>query len=287
MQTPIVPALVIRREYAAPPDRVYEAWTNPQLAKQFLCPEGMSVGDVSMDVRVGGAYKIEMLTPQGEPYIAYGVYREVVPPSRLSMTWKWQEDSPQEEHETLLTLEFNALGSGTEFILTHERLSSLESRNNHEHGWTSMLRKLYALGGSAVTSVEVAAPPQRVFDALASKEITQWWVRPGIFDTREWSGEVRSGGRWHASGVGRGQPYSIEGEFLEVRAPEKLVHTWQPVGNAAAQTTVTYELQPTEDGTRVMLHHDGFTSTDACLNTLAGWETSFERLSELFASGRN
>jgi hypothetical protein len=37
-------------------------------------------------------------------------------------------------------------------------------------------------------------PAERVFQALASEEIITWWARPGVFDTREWSGEVRVGG---------------------------------------------------------------------------------------------
>jgi uncharacterized protein YndB with AHSA1/START domain len=45
--------------------------------------------------------------------------------------------------------------------------------------------------GLVLASVEVAAAPERVFQALASKEITDWWVRPGVFDTREWTGDVR------------------------------------------------------------------------------------------------
>jgi len=67
--------------------------------------------------------------------------------------------------------------------------------------------------GLVLASVEVAASPQRVFQALASNEITGWWVRPGVFDTREWTGDVRAGGRWRASGMARGQPYVQEGEF--------------------------------------------------------------------------
>jgi uncharacterized protein YndB with AHSA1/START domain len=65
--------------------------------------------------------------------------------------------------------------------------------------------------GFVLTSVEVAASPERVFRALASNEITQWWVRPGVFDTREWIGDVRAGGRWRASGMTRGEPYVQEG----------------------------------------------------------------------------
>ena len=42
--------------------------------------------------------------------------------------------------------------------------------------------------GQLLASVEIAAPPERVFRALVSEEIRAWWVRPGVFDTREWAG---------------------------------------------------------------------------------------------------
>src|SRR5262245_24231214 len=97
---------------------------------------------------------------------------------------------------------------------------------------------------SIVATVEIVAPPERVFRALSSREIVDWWVRPGVFDTREWSGDVRVGGRWRASGIGRGRPYALEGEFLEVDPPRKLVHTWHPVGSPDAPSTVTYIVEP-------------------------------------------
>ena len=42
--------------------------------------------------------------------------------------------------------------------------------------------------------VEIAALPERVFRALSSKEIVNWWVRPGVFRTTEWIGDARE--RW-------------------------------------------------------------------------------------------
>jgi uncharacterized protein YndB with AHSA1/START domain len=137
--------------------------------------------------------------------------------------------------------------------------------------------------GSILASVEIAAPPERVFRALASKEIVDWWVRPGVFDTREWTGDVRVGGRWRASGVGKGQPYVLEGEFTEIDPPRTLVHTWHSVGKPGAPTTVTYLLEGVDGGTRITLRHSGFTSPQVCTNTCIGWETSFERLVESLA----
>ncbi len=40
--------------------------------------------------------------------------------------------------------------------------------------------------GFILATVEVDADPERVFQALASPEVTDWWVRPGVFDTRAW-----------------------------------------------------------------------------------------------------
>ena len=56
--------------------------------------------------------------------------------------------------------------------------------------------------GRVVASVELAVGPERVFQALASRDVIDWWVNPGVFDTREWTGDVRPGGRWRAAGGG-------------------------------------------------------------------------------------
>ena len=130
--------------------------------------------------------------------------------------------------------------------------------------------------------VDLAASPERVFRALASKEVCDWWVRPGIFDTREWTGDVRPGGHWHATGIGKGDnPYALEGEFLEVDSPRKLVHTWHLVGTPSAPTTASYTLEKIAGGTRLTFNHSGFVSPEASANTKIGWETSFARLVEI------
>ncbi|MEO6798280.1 MAG: SRPBCC domain-containing protein [Candidatus Dormibacter sp.] len=138
--------------------------------------------------------------------------------------------------------------------------------------------------GLILATVEIAVPPERVFRALVSEEICNWWVRPGVFDTREWTGEVRVGGRWRASGVGKGGPYALEGEFLEIDPTRKLVHTWHTVGTPGAPTAVSYLLEEIEDGTRITLRHSGFTSRPASMGVAIGWETSFQRLEEILGA---
>ena len=143
-QTPTstVPALVIRRTFKAPRERVFAAWTTPETLRQFMGPGDVKVGEVDADVRAGGKYRIVMMHADGELLPVHGVYKEVRPPERLVMTWTWEEDDPAEERETLLTLDFLDRNGDTELVLTHENLRSEESRANHEHGWTAILDQL-------------------------------------------------------------------------------------------------------------------------------------------------
>jgi uncharacterized protein YndB with AHSA1/START domain len=137
--------------------------------------------------------------------------------------------------------------------------------------------------GHVLAAVDIAAAPERVFATIASDEITKWWVRPGIFDTRTWTGDVRRGGRWQAAGMTRGQPYVQEGEFLEVESPRRLVHTWDGLGEPGLPSTVTYVLEPIDSGTRLTLRHAGFASRERCNAFALGWETSLERLAQVLA----
>ncbi len=140
------------------------------------------------------------------------------------------------------------------------------------------------VGGEVIASVEIAAAPARVFQALTSREIVDWWVREGVFDTREWSGDVRVGGRWRTTGVARGQTYALEGEYLEVDPPRKLVHTWQGVGAAGKPSIVTYVLEPIDGGTRIMLRHSGIVAPDGGEGINAGWRTACQKLADMLAA---
>ena len=145
MHTTSVPALVLRRTYDASPERLYRAWTDPELARQFLCPEGVKIAEIDLQPRAGGTYRIVMQKEDGERLVVRGTYRDVQPNRRLSMTWSWEEDDPADQYESLLSIEFVPHGNRTVLTLTHEQLRTLETRENHEHGWTSILDKMETL----------------------------------------------------------------------------------------------------------------------------------------------
>ena len=138
--------------------------------------------------------------------------------------------------------------------------------------------------GSVVVTAEIAAPLERTFRALASPEVVDWWIRPGVFNTEQWTGEVRVGGHWQAAGLFRGRRYVSDGEFLEVDPPRLLVHTWHGVGAPGPTTTLTYRLEAINHGTRITLRQAGFASREASADFGIGWVTSFERLAAIISA---
>jgi len=145
VKSPAVPAVILRRTYNVPRERVYEAWTKPEIAARFFGPGDVTCSNITMDVRPGGTYSLTMDSKEMGAMTATGTYRDVQPPHRLSMTWRWLEDDPAEEHDTLLTLEFHDNNGKTDFVLKHEQLASVESRDRHEEGWTLIADQLATL----------------------------------------------------------------------------------------------------------------------------------------------
>jgi uncharacterized protein YndB with AHSA1/START domain/uncharacterized protein YciI len=120
--------------------------------------------------------------------------------------------------------------------------------------------------------VEIAAPPERVFRALTTQELTRWWGADDVYRTTSFAIDLRAGGRWRTEGKGAdGHAFHVEGEVLEVDPPRRLVQTWKPSWEPGPATTITYTLDPIDGGTRVTVHHAGFTSAQSCDGHSDGW----------------
>lgn len=78
--------LVLTRLLDAPAAKVYRAWTDPELIKQWFAPKPWSTPSAEVDVRPGGANTIVMRSPEGQDFPNRGVYLEVVENRRLVFT---------------------------------------------------------------------------------------------------------------------------------------------------------------------------------------------------------
>ena len=146
VQKPDNATLVLRRLLKAPQERVFKAWTSPEHIQNWMRPEpGMVVPSVRMDLRVGGKFRIQMKNPDGEYFTAIGEFCEVKVPNRLVYTWDWEKDGGGTEFgevegkTSLITVEFLKRGEQTEFVMTHTRFATVQSRDAHAEGWTRAL----------------------------------------------------------------------------------------------------------------------------------------------------
>lgn len=73
----------ISRIFKAPRQKVWDAWTKPELLVQWFGPKGTRATAVTADIRVGGVLHSYMDAPDGRRLWAKFVYRELWPPSRL------------------------------------------------------------------------------------------------------------------------------------------------------------------------------------------------------------
>jgi uncharacterized protein YndB with AHSA1/START domain len=132
--------LRVQRRFAAPRQRVFDAWTKPELLVRWFTPYVGSSSDADIDLRAGGDWRVRMkprLWPAGE---AFGTYLEVDPPERLVYTLAW-ENFPLGP-ETLVTVEFHEADGGTEVVLVQERLGTTRGRVGHAAGWRLSLTRL-------------------------------------------------------------------------------------------------------------------------------------------------
>ncbi len=108
--------LVVTRTVNGPARLVFEAWTRPELFKQWWVPKsmGMFLRSCEMDARVGGRYRLVFGDEGSEPMAFYGRYLEVAPHSRLVWT---NEEGVDGGPVTTLTFEEQA---GKTLVVLHE-----------------------------------------------------------------------------------------------------------------------------------------------------------------------
>jgi len=130
--------LVIERVFDAPPALVFRLWSDPARVREWWHPKDFVTPSFEMDFREGGAYRYSIRSAKNHGW-AHGVYREIVPPSRIVFTFQWQSGDAAHDAETLVSVSFEAHGERTLLTFRQEPFSSSESRHSHGVGWNQVL----------------------------------------------------------------------------------------------------------------------------------------------------
>ncbi len=134
--------LAMTRDFDAPVRLVYEVWTQPAHIRRWWGPRGFTTLSCELDLRPGGHWRVESLSPEGTRHTEVGSFREVVPMKRLVLTHAWERVDGTHGHETLVTITFARHGNRTRVDFHQAVFDSVESRDGHEQGWGSAFELL-------------------------------------------------------------------------------------------------------------------------------------------------
>ncbi len=122
---PGIPQIVIEREFDAPRELVYRAWTEPELLKQWLGPRNLTMRIDHFDLRDGGSYRYVHIDPDGNEYGFHGVFHGDPSPDGLVQTFEF-EGAPGHVSLDTLTLEER---DGKTIARTNSVFQTVEARD--------------------------------------------------------------------------------------------------------------------------------------------------------------
>ena len=135
-------SVLITRRFDASPERVFDAWLDPEMIGRWMFGPTLRDEEVlrlSVDARVGGSFSF-LVRRQGQEIDHVGTYLEIDRPRRLVFTWEIAQHSADESR---VIIDIVPLETGCELTLTHEMHPKwAEYASRTEAGWTKILEAL-------------------------------------------------------------------------------------------------------------------------------------------------
>jgi uncharacterized protein YndB with AHSA1/START domain len=142
----------VRRRFAAPPARVFAAFAQAELVRQWLSPApDIALTVLQLDFRVGGAWRFAYHLPNQDTVVIGGVYRRIEPPRLIVFSWVIEPPDVHAGIESEVTVTITPDGSGTALHIRHARLTLPGAALRHAEGWRGALDRLTALIAGAST----------------------------------------------------------------------------------------------------------------------------------------
>ncbi len=277
------PTLRFTRDFHAPPELVFRAWTRAEHVCRWFAPEPLTVPEAKIEARVGGAWNVTMRMPGGELHRMEGEVLEIAPPHRLAIRMRIFDDAGATLFTAHTTAQFRHGPSGgtrldieqTYDLVDLERAAPMVG--GAEAGWRSSLDNLGREVARLLAEVQPAAPvvhgaftvartyahpPERLWRALTETEAkARWFAGPGSgFETLERSLDLRQGGeetvtgRWADGTVTR-----YRATYFDITPRSRLVYAYELSlnGRKISVSLATVEITAEGAGTRLSITEQG------------------------------
>src|SRR5580704_12083268 len=138
--------LVIERIFDAPRETLWSAFTQSERVMRWMGPDHHPVVKYDTDLRPGGKWRGLLRSLDGKEELGQsGTYREVVKPERLVYTFQWDKRFEGDETpETIVTIEFEDLGSRTRMRFVQGVFNTASNCSGHGGGWNGSFDRLEA-----------------------------------------------------------------------------------------------------------------------------------------------
>lgn len=310
--------LKITRTFNAPRELVWRAWTEPELAKQWMGPRGFRAIEFTNAREVGARWHMTMEgnIPGTEKLACLnqgGTTLEMRPPELLKYTFAWDRRSdvglgPSEFEENVVTIRLEEAPGNKTIVHFHQAPFATEAeRDGHNGGWNSSLDKFAEfLAAQQPERTEAAedvptelhlkrtfqAPRAMVFEAWTNPELVRTWWGPRGFTTEVETWDARGGGEIRVTMVGPdGSRFPMGGRFVEVYPPYRfhfIAIALDLAGKELFRNWNSVFLEEQNGATTVTLdvHVMSQTAANADMylkGMTQGWSMSLDKLEELLA----
>jgi uncharacterized protein YndB with AHSA1/START domain len=242
--------LRVSRVFSAPRETVFRAWSSADHIKRWFCPDGYSVPEAKVEMRVGGAFEVCMRSPEGVDHWTRGTFTEVAAPERLAIDHHVIDPCGGGPLFSALT-EVAFIDNGgdrtlMEVVQTYSVAGAAQAEQmlrGAPEGWRQTLDKLEAEvarmqehgGGRSVVhgafhlERTYEATAEQVYRALSDEAAKSRWFAgsPGL-RLIERSMDFRVGGRERAKGrFEGGVTTTFDAIYYDIVPLERIVYTYE------------------------------------------------------------
>ena len=138
----------LTRLIRAPRSLVWQAWTDVDKLQQWWGPKHFTNPRCEIDLRAGGAIRIDMHAPDGIVFPMSGEYEQIVPPERLVFLSSALDEQGEPIFTNRNTVLFREVDGGTEIsihtVVIETTPHAMQYLKGMREGWSSSLDKLDA-----------------------------------------------------------------------------------------------------------------------------------------------